>query len=394
MKKGIIFIILVCAASCVTLLQAQETKNSAFQFSIVPPLGTQGAEAFNSSNNVSINLLLGISQNERKFTLGGIANVIRNNASGTQIAGISNIIVNNANGVKLAGVSNTIGNNGNGILLAGMLNTSKDYNGMQISGILNAASNFNGFQISGISNMAKNANGFQITGIGNIAKNANGFQIAGIGNVAKTLNGFQTAGIGNMAENLNGFQIAGIFNKAKNVNGFQIAGILNMADHSDYPIGLVNLIKDGEKGIGISYNEIGSTGLSFRSGGKVMYGILGLGYNYRSISKQSALIEAGIGAHINYSPTFRINTEITSKTYGLFKENETTQYSLAVLPAFKYASHLEVFGGPTFNFLRSDNRGNDDIFPGNACISLWKSSSASRLEQGYIGFTIGTQFLF
>jgi hypothetical protein len=378
MKKGIIFIIL-CAASCVTLLQAQEMKNSAFQFSIVPPVGTQGAEAFNSSNKVSINLLLGISQNERKFTLGGIANVISNNASGCQIAGISNIIGNNANGFKLAGVSNTIGNNGNGILLAGILNTSRDYNGMEISGILNAASNFNEFQISGI---------------GNIAKNANGFQIAGIGNVAKTLNGFQIAGIGNMAEDLNGFQIAGIFNKAKNVNGFQIAGILNMADHSDYPIGLVNLIKDGEKGIGISYNEIGSTVLSFRSGGKVMYGILGLGYNYRSISKQSALIEAGIGAHINYSRTFRINTEITSKTYGLFKENETTQYSLAVLPAFKYASHLEIFGGPTFNFLRSDNRDNEDLFPGNACISLWKSSSTSRLEQGYIGFTIGTQFIF
>jgi len=363
MKKGIILIILLCAASCVSLLQAQETKNSSFQFTIVPPLGTQGAEAPNYSNKVSINLLLGISQNESKFTLGGIANIIMNNASGFQIAGISNII----------------GNNGNGIQLAGILNTSKNYNGMQIGGVLNVASNFNGFQISGISNIAKNANGFQITGIGNVAKNLNGFQIAGIGN---------------MAENLNGFQIAGIFNKAKNVNGFQISGILNIADHSDYPIGLVNLIKDGEKGIGISYNEIGSTVLSFRSGGKVMYGIVGLGYNYRSISKQSALIEAGIGAHINYAPSFRVNTEMTAKAYGLFKKNETTQYSLAVLPAFKCASHLEIFGGPTFNFLQSDNRDNDKIFPYDASISLWKTSSTSRLEQGYFGFTIGTQYIF
>jgi len=363
MKKGIILIILLCAVNCVSLLQAQEMKNSAFQFTIVPPLGTQGAEAPNYSNKVSINLLLGISQNESKFTLGGIANIIMNNASGFQIAGISNII----------------GNNGNGIQLAGILNTSKNYNGMQIGGVLNVASNFNGFQISGISNIAKNANGFQITGIGNVAKNLNGFQIAGIGN---------------MAENLNGFQIAGIFNKAKNVNGFQISGILNIADHSDYPIGLVNLIKDGEKGIGISYNEIGSTVLSFRSGGKVMYGIVGLGYNYRSISKQSALIEAGIGAHINYAPSFRVNTEMTAKAYGLFKKNETTQYSLAVLPAFKCASHLEIFGGPTFNFLQSDNRDNDKIFPYDASISLWKTSSTSRLEQGYFGFTIGTQYIF
>lgn len=394
MKKGIVFMILLCAASCATLLQAQETKNSSFQFTIVPPIGTQGAEAPSYSNKVSVNLLIGISKNERKFTFGGIGNIVSNDASGTQIAGMFNFISNNANGFALAGISNIIGNNGNGILLSGMLNTSKNYNGMQIGGVLNVASNLNGIQIAGIGNIAENANGFQIAGIGNIAKNANGFQIVGISNVAKNMNGFQIAGINNKADNLNGFQIAGIFNKAKNVNGFQIAGILNIADHSDYPIGLINLIKDGEKGISVSYNEIGSTVLSFRSGGKVMYGILGLGYNYRSISKQSALIEAGIGAHINYSPSFRINTEMTSKKYGLFNENNTTQYSLAVLPAFKCAPHLEIFGGPTFNYLQSDNKDNEDIFPGNACINLWKTSSSSCLEQGYIGFTIGTQFLF
>ena len=126
MKKGIVFMILLCAASCATLLQAQETKNSSFQFTIVPPIGTQGAEAPSYSNKVSVNLLIGISKNERKFTFGGIGNIVSNDASGTQIAGMFNFISNNANGFALAGISNIIGNNGNGILLSGILNTSKN----------------------------------------------------------------------------------------------------------------------------------------------------------------------------------------------------------------------------------------------------------------------------
>ena len=379
MKKIIIFITLLLTISCFNHSQAQDIKESSFQFTLFPPIGTQGTEAPEYTNKVSINLLVGISKNEEKFTFGGLANIIKNNANGFQLAGLSNVIGNSANGIQIAGLSNTIVNSGNGILLSGVLNTSKNYNGMQITGALNVASTLNGFQVGGVCN---------------VAKTTNGFQIGGVGNIAETTNGFQIGGVGNIANNVNGFQIAGVFNKAENVNGFQIAGILNIANRSDYPIGLINIIKEGEKGIGLSYNEIGSTILSFRSGGKVMYGIIGLGYNYRSISKESVVVEGGIGAHINCTPSFRINTELISNQYSLFKKGETTQYSLAVLPALKCASHIEIFGGPTFNFIHSDKTDNEKLFPGDAAISLWKSFSSSHMEQGYIGFTIGAQYLF
>jgi len=379
MKKTILFIALLLTISSLNHAQAQDIKESSFQFTLFPPIGTQGTKAPEYTNKVSINLLVGLSKNEEKFTLGGLANIIKNDANGFQLAGLSNVIGNSANGIQIAGLSNTIANSGNGILLSGILNTSKHYDGMEITGALNVASNFNGLQIAGV---------------GNVAKNTNGLQVAGVGNVAKTINGFQIGGVGNIADDINGFQIAGIFNKAKNVNGFQIAGILNIADSSDYPIGLINIIKNGEKGIGISYNEIGSTIMFFRSGGKVMYGIVGLGYNYRSISKESFVVEGGIGVHINCAPSFRINTELVSSEYSLFKKGETTQYSLAVLPTFKCASHLEIFGGPTFNYLHSDNTDNKKLFPGDAAISLWKSFGSSHLEQGYIGFTVGTQYIF
>lgn len=439
MKKVIIFIILLFAINDTFLLQARETKKSAFQFTFFTPVGTQGTQAPDYSNKVSVNLLVGVSKNEESFTLGGLANIIRHDASGCQIAGLSNVIGNNAKGFQLAGISNTVGNNGHGMLLSGILNTSKEYEGSQISGVLNVASHIKGFQLDGITNIAKNVKGFQIAGIGNVAKNVKGFQIAGVENVAKDVNGFQIFGIGNVARNINGFQISGIgivtknvngfqiaeignvakdvngfqiagignvandvksfqiasiFNKARNVKGFQFAGILNIADNCDYPIGLINLIKNGEKGIGVSFNELSSTVLSFRSGGKVMYGIVGLGYNYRSISKESVIFQTGIGVHINYTPSFRINTELISNVYTLFRGDVTSQISFAVLPAYKFASHIEIFGGPSFNFMQSDSFDNEDIFPGDGSINLWKKRGSSHLEQGHIGFIIGTQFLF
>ena len=349
MKKVIFLTVLMLISINLVFSQSGETKKSPFQFTFFPPVGTQGTNASQYSNDVSFNMLVGISQNERYFTLGGLVNIVKNDASGFQLAGLSNVIGNNAKGFQLAGISNTLGGNGKGILLSGVLNASNEYRGAQV---------------------------------------------AGIANISSSMNGFQLAGVGNIAEDVNGFQLAGIFNKAKNVKGVQFAGILNIADNSDYPIGLINIIKNGEMGVGVSYNEIGSTVLSFRSGGRVMYGILGVGYNHRAESKESFVIEGGIGAHINCSSSFRINTEAKAHYLSAFNKKETSQYSLGILPALKLGSNFEVFAGPTVNYLRSDNVDNEKFFPKNTSINIWKSFDASELEQVYIGFSAGVQYVF
>jgi len=331
MKKVILFLVLVAININTAFTQ---TTESAFQFTFFPPVGTQGTQSAQYSNKISINALAGISQNERCFTLGGLANIVKNDVSGFQLAGVSNVIGNNARGFQLAGVSNTIGNDGKGLLLSGVLNTSQEYKGTQITGLAN------------------------------------------------------------IAGNINGVQIAGLFNKAKDVKGVQIAGLLNIAENSDYPIGLINIIKNGEMGIGISYNEIGSAVLSFRSGGRVMYGIIGMGYNHKSVSDESFVFEAGIGAHINCSPAFRINTEIKTQDISLFREKEVSQQSLAILPALKLGSNFEIFAGPTVNYLTSDDLSNEKLFPENTGINIWKSFGSSRLEQVYVGFSAGIQVLF
>lgn len=287
---------------------SQTAKSSTFQLSLFPPLSTNWVHSYQYSNKVSLNLLVGLSRNEK----------------GVAIAGLTNIIINDAKG-------------------------------------------------------------FQFAGLGNVVKN--------------DLSGVQFAGLINIAKNVNGFQFAGLINKAKNVNGVQFAGIINIAENSDYPIGLINIIKNGEKGIAITYNEVGSLMATFRSGGRVTYGIIGVGYNHKT-SGRSYATEAGFGIHIHCLRWFKINNELKVACFGFsdkpFIVNDdklsntviTTNYS--ILPAFKISSHIELFGGPSLNYMNSRDT-NTELNFGH---SIWKQSGSTRLQQIYVGYQVGVQYLF
>ena len=318
--------------SLFTGIFAQSSKEAKFQLSLVPPIGTQGAKTKEYTNDFSLNILVGVSENERIFTLGGILNIIRNDASGFQLAGLGNVIGNNSKGFQIAGLFNMIGKDGQGLLLSNVFNYSKDYTGIQLAGIANIANDVSGLQL-------------------------------------------------------------GVINKARNVDGVQFAGIMNIAENSDYPIGFINIIKNGEIGVGISYNETGTTMLSFRSGGRILYGIIGVGYNHRSdISGESFIVTGGLGAHINIKESLRINTEMKVSTYGT-KNFGPFQHTIAILPAFRLGRNFEIFAGPTINYLKSDNEKNRDIFP-DMSINIWKDFEGKMHRQVYVGFSIGTQVLF
>src|SRR3546814_17573647 len=108
----------------------------------------------------------------------------------------------------------------------------------------------------------------------------------------------------NKAEDVNGSQFAGVVNIAKKVKGLQFAGILNIADSSDYPVAILNFIKNGEKYIGISPDETMHMLASFRSVGRVLYGIMEIGYNIKSADELYALGTCR-GAIFAFSVRFR-----------------------------------------------------------------------------------------
>lgn len=213
-------------------------ENSPAHVGFIYPISTQGLQASAFTNALSIHALAGISGGERGFAVYGLAGRIQGNATGMQAAGLWLSIAGELNGFQLAGLLNQTSDGGKGMQAAGILNSTKRLSGVQLGGIWN------------------------------IASASNGFQAAGIGNFAPNVTGVQLAGIVNHADEVNGLQISGILNKAGTVKGVQLSGLINIADSSDYPIGIINLIATGEKRIGYAVDENLTQLVSFRSGGK------------------------------------------------------------------------------------------------------------------------------
>ncbi len=274
-------------------------------------------------------------------------------------------------------------------------------NGASLNLLAGISRNEENFSFAGLSNVITNdAKGFQFAGLSNfIGNNGGGMLFSGLANITKgSYSGFQFAGLINIAKNINGFQFAGLINKAKNVNGVQFAGIINIAENSDFPIGLINIIKNGEKGIAVTYNELGSTMVTFRSGGKVTYGIIGVGYNHK-VSNRAYTVEAGLGAHINCLSWLRINNELKVASFGYSNNpfiadsklsNPVFHVNYSLMPASRISRHFELFGGPSINYINARNT-DSELMPNH---SIWKQSGSTRLQQIYVGYQVGVQYIF
>ena len=375
MKKIIILIVSLLLSFNVF---SQEDKFRPVQINFGFPLSTINMkEAKSYTNAFSINLLVGISKNERSLSLSCLSNIVANDATGLQIAGISN----------------HIGNKGYGIAVAGIANTAGFYNGIQIGGISNFTKDSNiGLQIGGIVNYSGSTKGLMLGGIANITKDSNiGSQIGGIVNYSGSAKGLMLGGISNISGDFTGFQFAGVMNVAKNVKGVQFASIINIADDSDFPIAFINIIKNGKMGVSLSYDILNNTVLSFRSGGKYTYGILGVGYNVKVNDGSKIMAEAGYGIHIPVNHLFEINNEFKATSVGF--SNDKTCYNFAYLlaPSVTFWNHYNVFGGVSFNYLNSNYVDSDNLLPKKY---LWSKDTNDNAQRMYVGYQIGLQYVF
>ena len=273
------------------------------------------------------------------------------------------------------------------------INASQYTNGASFSILAGMSANERNFTFASISNVIANeARGLQFAGISNyIGKQGQGVAFAGITNIAKgTYKGVQFAGLLNTSKDITGLQFAGLLNIAGKVRGVQFAGLLNIAEESDCPIGLVNIVKRGEMGIALTYDILGNGIVSFRSGGKYTYGIIGFGYNHKLSGDNKTVAEAGYGVHIPCYSWFQINNEfkITS-TATSDKPFLNASYSL--LPSFKIKKHYNIFGGASLNYSTTTEMDNQTLFPQN---NLWKKHTDNRLQQLFIGYLVGIQYIF
>lgn len=349
--------IVLTAVLTTTIFSLFAQENSPAHVGIIYPLSTHGGKAAEYTNNVSLHAIAGLSGGEKDLALYGVAGIIRGNATGLQAAGIINQVSGTLQGLQLAGVVNLSQQASKGVQMAGVFNRSIG------------------------STLA------QFAGISNVAHHANGLQIAGVGNLSQRVNGIQMAGVFNTATDVHGAQLAGVVNKAKHVKGIQF-GILNIADSSNYPLGLINLVKNGEKSIGVETDEDLSTFVNFRSGGRVLYGILGIGFNpqYERIRYG---VEAGIGAKLLSTQNFRLVTEINSITLSDLNGNYFSKNGLRILPAIKIAKNVYLYGGPSFNYINTDNKDGKQLVK----FKLWDRQQKKDYQALNGGFTGGLQLV-
>ena len=376
MKKTLLF--LFCLLLSFNVF-SQEKNFRPAQINFGFPLSTINVKkAKEYTNAFSINLLVGISKNERSFAL----------------AGISNVIANNATGLQIASVSNYIGNAGYGIEVAGVTNINKgSYNGIQASGVYNYSGSGNGIAVAGVANMSKGSyNGIQVSGVYNYSGSGNGIAVAGVANMSKdSYNGLLLSGVTNIAGDVKGLQFAGVMNIAKKVKGVQFSTILNVAEESDFPIALINIIKNGKMGVAVSYDNMNNTMLSFRSGGKYTYGILGVGYNNKVNDGSNIVAEAGYGIHIPITNWLEINNEFKATSLGFSNDKVCYNASYLLAPSFTFLNHFNVFGGANFNYLYSNYVNSDDLLPNNCLLEKDNSDNKQRM---FIGYQIGLQYVF
>lgn len=331
----------------------------------------------------------------KKYTVAFFVNALIGTAGdikGVAVAGAENIIYNDAYGLQVAGMVNEIHYNAYGISVAGLANLAEYYYGIQVAGFANAGRNsFYGMQIGGVLNSSSNANGLIIGGVNNIAFDTlDGMQIAGVVNYAKEARGVQIAGVTNIAGDVKGLQFAAVANIAKKVKGVQFATLLNIAEESNFPIAFINIIKNGKMGVALSYDMMNNAMLSFRSGGKYTYGILGVGYNNLVNDGSKVVAEAGYGIHIPINDWIEINNEFKATSVGFSDDKTCSNFSYLLAPSFTFKNHYNVFGGASFNYLNTNYVNSNDLMPNNY---FW-SKDGNYNQRMYIGYQIGLQYVF
>jgi len=305
---------------------AQHGKTNHAHVGILYPLSTNGKTACLDTNKFSLHLVAGISQQENTLLIAGVSGIVKGNAYGTLVSGVSNHVGKEAEGVQVAGVLNHIGEHAQGVQIAGLINSTGSADGIQIAGLMNKAGNAN-------------------------------------------------------------TQIAGLINVSKKVKGVQIAGLINIAEESSYPIGVLNIIKEGEMQLGLATDESGNAMVTLRSGGKVMYGLLGIGYHFGYDEARYA-VEAGLGAHLLTAKAFRLNAELASTAMTNFEDGVYGRQSLRILAGYRITPRFEVFAGPTLNHLMFESD-QPDIRDNRY---LWTSHGDDVFNGCYLGGIVGVQF--
>jgi hypothetical protein len=346
-----------------------------YQISLIPGLSSHGMYNSQIVDHFSYNILGGYTAGIDGVEMAGLFNINKKDMKFFQAAGIFNFVGGSTKGVQLAGAYNSVLNNAWGLQAAGLVNKANNFTGgVQMAGLANADQHASGFQVAGLFNHTRNFKG--------------GVQFAGLFNTTDTLNGLQLSSLFNRSAGPTGSQFAAFVNTAKKVKGFQFA-LVNVADSSDYAIGILNFIKNGEKSIALSTDESLYTHIDFRSGGRVLYGLLGVGYKPVN-NRAKYVLDIGLGAHIVNHRKFFLNAEYASQINTDFKNKLYETDSFKILTGYNFNKMLRLFAGPSINLTSAEISDDAEVHGW----VLHRHITDKNINTSFIGVTGGLQFVW
>ncbi len=372
--KSIKFLLALLFIGLITTAKSQDKQADQFkrpaQVSFVYPLGSNGIDAYKYTNNVSLNILAGMSGGTDGLELGGLANISRGHVNGLQAAGLLNTSAMYVKGLQMGGIANFHQGESVGAQAAGIANFNED--------------KFQGLQLAGISNISGGKmDGLQAAGISNITRgNVYGWQLAGISNIA--------------TGKISGAQV-GLINYAKSVHGFQL-GLINVTDKVEKGavLGLFSYVKNGYTRVEVEANETFYANLTVKNGLPWLYNIYMVSYKSKG-NKTFWAPGIGLGSYQQISNKLGVNVDLTAQQVNedeWWTENLNMLNKLKVDLSYKIGERTEIYGGPSFNVTVSGIKDNEGNIIGESFTPSWKSFEKTYTHNKvttYVGFNLGVR---
>ncbi|HOZ13570.1 MAG TPA: carboxypeptidase-like regulatory domain-containing protein [Tenuifilaceae bacterium] len=376
-----------------------DTLFSKFQFSLIPFVSTNKLLSGKTVNDYSLNMTIGYVQGVRKVELGGIANIVREDAGYCQLAGVANVVGGLAYGFQGAGTFNAV-RQMSGIQAAGVINfVLNDANYIQLGGTGNfVGGKFTGVQVAGIFNIGSEMSGVQVAGVTNLTGEAEGVQVAGVLNHAKKIVGTQVAGVINNTDSLDGVQVTSVFNRAAYFKGYQIA-VINYADSCDgIPFGLFNFVRKGYHKIELSADEVFYSNMAFRSGVKKFHSIVSVGIRPENLDNPVWMFGYGLGTTLGKSDKYLFDIDLTAHQVmkGSYFASRNSLYKLTLGLDRKISPKTSITFGLTYNIYVTDTNSKyySDTFSSLVPYSFTNSTSSNGNNvKTWVGGKIGIRFL-
>ncbi len=386
MKTRIFILAALLMASTVVFAQDEDQGRTApFHLSFITPLGTNGMESWNTTNNFSVNLFAGFSGGLNGIEFAGFANALKGDMKGVQLAGFCNNTFGIAEGAEIAGFWNYNQKWVKGFQASGFANVALDYvEGFQASGFANYASGVSIGQFSGFANLSTDKTiGIQASGFTNVTiGDMKGVQGTGFANLTVgDHTGIQAAGFTNITTGkVKGIQASGFFNYTKKLSGLQV-GVFNYADsvESGIPVGVFSFVKYGYLALELGGNESLYGTVSLKTGVERFYNIISIG----GMIKDDRLMWGwGYGVGTKMPVSKKIDLSIEAVSYHL---NEDVWYSedlnllnrASATISYNLNSVFSVYAGPALNVWITNVDSEGDAYT-EAPMDSWTMYSVSK----------------